>query len=61
MLQMRGGAWKLVCVQRGLDVDASGGVRVAVGEDVKRALGTDAGEGQRVGGVGWHNETDTRG
>jgi hypothetical protein len=61
LLHMRGGAWKLVGVQRGLDVDASGGVRVAVGEDVEGALGADAGEGQGVGGVGRHlSETNTR-
>jgi hypothetical protein len=61
LLHMRGGTWKLVGVQRGLDVDASRGVRVAVGEDVEGALGADAGEGQGVGGVGRHlNETNTR-
>jgi hypothetical protein len=37
-------------------------VRVAVGEDVERALGADAGEGQVVGSLGWHlNKTSTRG
>lgn len=56
------GAWKLVGVQRGLDVGASGGVRVAICEDVERALGANAGEGQGMGGVGRHlNETETRG
>jgi hypothetical protein len=49
-------------VQRGLDVGASGGVRVAICEDVERALGANAGEGQGMGGVGRHlNETETRG